>query len=111
MIQVVPREAGQLYSMVALLKCSQQMGRYVLATPYKSVSGEAAREIKGVINRIDLFQESLLKGVTKQDRIQWDKDFDRDYAVYSSVFELMAAMTDEQRERLELFAVELSKEE
>src|ERR1700728_412992 len=106
---VVTKEARQFYAMIALLKCSQTIGDYLLTTPERTVHRTVKKEMNELMKRLKLFHRSIEQGIDKEYAEQWQKDWQRDYLSFSCIFEFMADMNDQQREVLEEFAGQLMK--
>lgn len=111
MKQVATKEAKVFYSMIALLECANDMSEYLQGRNVRAVAGSIKMEMKSLFNRFGLFKRTILSGIPKYDLDKWNADFKRDYGVYSSVFEQMSEMSDEQREAVEQFATALMKNE
>jgi hypothetical protein len=106
---IVTKEAKQFYSMLALLKCAEEFKAYLMACD--GVHGTVKHEMKGLFNRLKLFQDAITKDLPRPDKEKWEEDWKRDFLSFSAVFEKMSEMTDEQRDILELAAEGILKNE
>ncbi len=105
------REARQFYAMIAMLKCAETIGNYLVNAPEPVIHGERKAEMNRMFKGINLFQRQFLRGAPPEMVKKWEADWQRDYGGFAIVLEAMSKFDDEKRARLEEFTMELDKEQ
>ena len=93
------KHATDLYVVVALMKCADYIKTSMVDSgqlPPKLVS-----DLDVIFRAFNYMMLKIKRRRTENELNIWEADWKRDYQVFSSVFEKMAEMTDEQRNALE----------
>ena len=104
----VKNEASCFYSMMALFKVACNNGDIVVKSA--RVGDEIRRELTYVLKKIRKFERETTETAPPDVRNLWFREFnERDYAIFASVFYLMANMSDGQRDSIETFCTAVAE--
>lgn len=98
----ITREAKMLYSMMTLLHCANDIKKYLVT------SANVSPRVRGLMNKhFEAFQRlktDIDFNMPQDHREMWNKEWERDYLSFSAVLEIMADLSDEDRDKVERVA-------
>lgn len=106
------KQAKMFHMMCGMLKCAMEMNKLVVRDEKRLVHREVRAALDQLLNKYTNFIGTATDHMPEPDRTTWLNEWiKRDYHVFTSVFALMAEMTDEQRLRVEQYSEKIINEQ